>query len=80
MSEEPEAPLVRALIKHRVGAVRIDEEADTEVGYIRLFITDGRRKMEVNVSESAADTPEFVERWARWMADALRRPRLEVKP
>jgi hypothetical protein len=76
MTERPETPFVQALIKHRIAAIRVDEAADTEVGYMRLYMTDGWHKLEVNVSEAAGDSPEYVERWAGWMADAL----LKVKP
>jgi hypothetical protein len=78
MTDQPEEALIRALIKHRVAAVRVESD-DTPPGYIRMFLTDGYRKLEVNVSANAADHEPFVEQWAETMAKALRRPRFEVK-
>jgi hypothetical protein len=60
-----EEPFIRALIKHRIGAVLIDSDNPDE---LRFYATNGRHKVELAVMAKGGQDPEFVEYWAETVA------------
>jgi len=67
MSEEP---FVRALIKHRIGAIVIEHDNPEE---LRFYTTNGKRRLEVVVRAEGGRDAEFVEYWAEQVAKTYRK-------
>ena len=73
MSEEP---FIRALIKHRIGAVLIDSDNPDE---LRFYATNGTRKIELAVMAKGGQDADFVEYWAQQVAEAFRKASFRVE-
>jgi hypothetical protein len=71
-----EEPFIRALIKHRIGAVLIDSD---NPGELRFYATNGKRKMELAVMAKGGQDAEFVEYWAETVANAFRKATFRVE-
>jgi hypothetical protein len=71
-----EEPFIRALIKHRIGAVLINSDNPDE---LRFYATNGRSKVELAVMAKGGTDSEFVEYWAEQVAKTFRKAEFRVE-